>query len=153
MKRFDDAQTIRLVEEGHWRVRMHMGELARNRDQFRIDDTEYALCESIVFEILAKVPNHDLLPDVKRIRSTHLAWRRYALTTEAIRIVYEPKLELSRWTKQRVPVLIWHMVLRKDFRDPDPDWIYELVAERQQLLYPEKPRDRKGRLVKDKGYV
>lgn len=155
MNRFDDAQTIRLVEDGYWRVRMDTGELARNRIQFLIDDAEYAFCEEIVTEILAKVPNHDLLPDVSRVRSTHLVWRRYAINHEGrlLRIIFEPKMELNRWTKRRSPVLIWQMVLRKNLRDRDPDWIYGLVGERQQYLYPEKHRDRKGRLVKEKGHV
>lgn len=148
MQRFDDAQDIRIVDGGYWRVRMDTGELARNRQRFHIDPAEYALAEQIVFEILAKVVNHDLLPDVERVRSTQCAWRRYSVDT--LRIVYETKYQKVPYVKdEREPVLIWHMLLRKNYRERNPDWIYDLVAQRQREVYRVKPRDRKGRLVKD----
>lgn len=150
MQRFDDAQDIRIVDGGYWRVRMDMGELARNRQRFHIDPTEYALAEKIVFEILAKVPNHDLLPDSEPVQATQCYWRRYSV--DSLRIVYETKLQKVPYSKNdldRERVLVWHMLLRKNLCDRNPDWIYDFVAQRQREVYPEKPRDRKGRLVKD----
>ena len=148
---YDDAQDIRIVEEGYWRVRLQSGEINRNRQLFRIDDAEYGLARDIVFGILSKVPNPELLRDVKKIRQTRYSWQRF--NVDDLRIVYEVKRERDRFSFRRTPVLIWHMLLRKNLRDGDPNWIYDLVQQRQCEVYPEKPRDRKGRLRKDTSYV
>lgn len=140
--RFNPA--IDVVDGGLWRVRIQAGEITRNREMFSITDGEYALAQELVYGLLANVSNADQLPDVKRIRQTGGAWRRFRL--DDLRIVYEPKHEREQFTHRRVPVIIWHMLLRKTWSDPDPDWIYDYVQERQQFLYPVKERDRKARL-------